>query len=968
MPRSTLKKRNLTLKTPIAAGVALSFLVAPIIGLTSIAYAQDSQSTQSNQVVTTQTPTDQLSGTFYQIAVVSEPDEIDHEEAIIGVVETTDGQVYQVSGLAEETLSAVTSGAEVSVSGEILTHPEENEPGEISLASAQATIQETQTAVASSVASQTSGITPVGPNFSHGDKKVAVVLLKKGENGVADITVAKAQERYFTGSDSAANFINVTSFGKTTLSPINDPNGDIYGYLTVPEDTQCKSYTFAGQSAANAAGIDLSGYDYVSYVVDDAAVSGCGYAGYAYVNGRDQLIVSYNPGITYTGRATIEHEFGHNFGLRHASSIQCVDANNAPVALVPNNATCDLAEYGDLLDVMGSSWNSMPFSAPHKVRLGWIPQSNVSVVETSGEYDIYPASVETANAQILQIPGANANDNLYLDFRQVTNTLENPLNLYPAALNGVIIRKLDGGIRSRIIDTVPGTATAADAPLQVGQSITDPATGTKIQVMSVSATKARVKVTYADTYDQVYLRGTHNAWDTSTPMTLVPGSSHLWEATVQYTGAATDRFKFDINGDWSLNFGDNNNDGVAEQTGGDIYITQGAGTYRITFNAASKVYTVAKPPIANAGADFEVVVGKSFSFDSSASTTQGNPIVNRTWTCCEGVNVADIEANPYPNTHYTTIYEPGVYIATLKVTDAAGNYTTDTVQVTAVNDAPPVPVLAQETINVTVGENFTLDASQSYDPEGGPLSFTWGCCVMRYAQWDSFEVDDAVTTFAFNHAGTYRPRVYVTDSRGQAVLAYVTVSVTNSPNNVLPVANAGADFTVEVGQSAQFDGSGSSDADGSITSYAWNVEHRDYTGVNPTHVFSRPGQYTATLTVTDNDGAIASDTVVVTVVEPEVFTGNYAQVYLRGTHNAWANDVQMTLVANNTWQAEVSFGSTSSERFKFDINGDWTLNFGDNNNDGVVDQTGSDIAINQGAGQYRIIFNDQTKAYTITKL
>ena len=96
------------------------------------------------------------------------------------------------------------------------------------------------------------------------------------------------------------------------------------------------------------------------------------------------------------------------------------------------------------------------------------------------------------------------------------------------------------------------------------------------------------------------------------------------------------------------------------------------------------------------------------------------------------------------------------------------------------------------------------------------------------------------------------------------------------------------------------------------------------------------------------------------------FQKTYNQLYFRGTPNGWGT-TSMDLVADYTWEIETNFGSASSERFKFDVHGDWSLNFGDNNNDGIAEQTGSDIYITEGAGDYTITFNDQTKAYSVVK-
>lgn len=66
-----------------------------------------------------------------------------------------------------------------------------------------------------------------------------------------------------------------------------------------------------------------------------------------------------------------------------------------------------------------------------------------------------------------------------------------------------------------------------------------------------------------------------------------------------------------------------------------------------------------------------------------------------------------------------------------------------------------------------------------------------------------------------------------------------------------------------------FDGSGSSDTDGSITSYAWDFgDGATATGVTASHSYAAGGTYTVALTVTDDAGATGSDAQNVSVAEP----------------------------------------------------------------------------------------------------
>ncbi len=90
-------------------------------------------------------------------------------------------------------------------------------------------------------------------------------------------------------------------------------------------------------------------------------------------------------------------------------------------------------------------------------------------------------------------------------------------------------------------------------------------------------------------------------------------------------------------------------------------------------------------------------------------------------------------------------------------------------------------------------------------------------------------------------------------------------------------------------------------------------------------------------------------------------------LYLRGTLNQWGI-TPMNLVAPNVWQTVVHFEDGTNESFKFDVYGDWKLNFGDTDADGSVEEDGDNISVTQGSGYYRISFNDKTQTYRVEKV
>jgi PKD repeat protein len=94
----------------------------------------------------------------------------------------------------------------------------------------------------------------------------------------------------------------------------------------------------------------------------------------------------------------------------------------------------------------------------------------------------------------------------------------------------------------------------------------------------------------------------------------------------------------------------------------------------------------------------------------------------------------------------------------------------------------------------------------------------------------------------------------------------ITFTSANQP----PVAVATATPTTGAAPlQVSFNGSGSSDPDGETLSYAWDLDgdgaFDDSTAANPTHTYTTSGSYTASLRVTDNQGASDTDQVTITV-------------------------------------------------------------------------------------------------------
>ncbi|HEY8524542.1 MAG TPA: PKD domain-containing protein [Acidimicrobiales bacterium] len=107
--------------------------------------------------------------------------------------------------------------------------------------------------------------------------------------------------------------------------------------------------------------------------------------------------------------------------------------------------------------------------------------------------------------------------------------------------------------------------------------------------------------------------------------------------------------------------------------------------------------------------------------------------------------------------------------------------------------------------------------------------------------------------------------------------------------DLVPNAAPVASFTVEPSDlTVAVDGSGSTDADGTIESYEWDFgDGETATGATASHTYAEPGEYTITLTVTDDGGATATATETVTVTAPPEPGVVAADTFERSATNGW---------------------------------------------------------------------------------
>jgi PKD repeat protein len=153
------------------------------------------------------------------------------------------------------------------------------------------------------------------------------------------------------------------------------------------------------------------------------------------------------------------------------------------------------------------------------------------------------------------------------------------------------------------------------------------------------------------------------------------------------------------------------------------------------------------------------------------------------------------------------------------------------------------------------GTAVQFNGGSSSDPDGTIASYSWNF-------GDSNGGSGATPTHTYATAGTYTVTVTVTDNLGATNSATTSATISNRA----PVANAGGPYTGITGTAVQFNGSSSSDPDGTIASYSWNFGiSNSASGLTPTHTYATARTYSVTLIVTDNLGSTNSASTTATI-------------------------------------------------------------------------------------------------------
>jgi PKD repeat protein len=307
-------------------------------------------------------------------------------------------------------------------------------------------------------------------------------------------------------------------------------------------------------------------------------------------------------------------------------------------------------------------------------------------------------------------------------------------------------------------------------------------------------------------------------------------------------------------------------------TGGTLSWTPGysqAGSYTVTFTATNALSGTASTVITVNGTDRAPVV----TAPATVSGPSGTPItVNVTAADPDGDAITALNASNLPagasfaagpgDTTGTLTWTPvpgdaGNHVVTFIATNALSDSVTTTITVTVGDRAPVVtaPATASGKVGATITVNVTV-----LDPDGDPIA-TLTASAPPGAVFTAGAGDTSGTFTWAPGAGDVgdHPVIFTASN---ALSGSDTTTITVLPPNQPPTAAlAVTPSTGNAPLSVSASAAGSTDSDGSVATYSFDFGDGTVLGpqTSPTATHSyAAGNWTVTVTVTDNEGAVGS--------------------------------------------------------------------------------------------------------------
>jgi PKD repeat protein len=350
--------------------------------------------------------------------------------------------------------------------------------------------------------------------------------------------------------------------------------------------------------------------------------------------------------------------------------------------------------------------------------------------------------------------------------------------------------------------------------------------------------------------------------------------------------------------------------------------------------------------------------GQAVTFNAGASSDPDGTIAKYEWDLDgNGSFETDTGATATATQSYASARTLDVR---LRLTDNDGDQATTTRTLTVTNRAPTSSFTVTPS-PATSGQTVTFDGSGSNDPDG---------TIAKY-EWDldgngSYETDTGTTATASTSYPTARSltvALRVTDNEGVSTASNKTLVVASQPPTASFTASPNPAST---GQTVSFNAGASSDPDGTIAKYEWDLdgngsfETNTGTTASTTKAFASAGTVAVGLRLTDNDGVTATTTKSLTI-ENQAPTASFtiapnpANTGQTVTFNGSGSKDPDGTISKYEWDLdgngsyETNTGTTASTSKAFATKGTFTVGLRVTDNNGATATFTGSLTVNNRA-------------------
>ncbi len=344
------------------------------------------------------------------------------------------------------------------------------------------------------------------PLTVQGNQNIAIILADFANTMDPNLNTSFIQDTVFNRLNV---YYTINSGGRISLS------GNTFGPYQLPSSSHCpfssgETWDAHLTQVVSAAENDVYYPDYDRLIIiapysgsDCNSVNALTRTGSSIINTRDgevNMTVAYVKSSLLSSSISLRiigHELGHNFGMMHASGLDCRRSVFPPSADYSND--CILLDYGDPYDIMGGFGH---LNGPHLEYLGWLSPSNIINVTANisdrQTFSLEPIERRTDGPKVLKIQRGD-NDFLYVEYRQpllFNETIGSGTDVFRGALFHLTLPSLPAG-QTLLLDATPDSLSGGNfttSVLRPRATLTDPESGIIIQSISANPNSLTVDI------------------------------------------------------------------------------------------------------------------------------------------------------------------------------------------------------------------------------------------------------------------------------------------------------------------------------------------------------------------------------------------------------------------------------------------------------------------------------------------